>query len=139
MIDAYYLSLEGRLKSDPLTVKTFDTVRFDEGGGRVLDTYLILKAPTMGTFQVTAFSKEVDYSANVPFEVVLQAVGTSASNARRMLSRGVDRLVSFKVSAPDRQPTVMKVEDTSEIDPDESVKPFLYSGYARFSWISRPA
>jgi hypothetical protein len=140
MIDDYFTQLENRLKlGTGLADKTFDTLRLDAEGGLIHANYVVLFTPTMDEFDEVRFTAEVDANAAIPFEVELRVIGTKASTARKLLSAATDQFIGYSVQIEGRQLARLRPLGTTQVQPDVSVKPFLYWASARFAWISRPA
>lgn len=139
MIDDYFTQLDTRLKAGTgLADKTFDTLRLDAEGGLIQANYVVLFSPTMDEFEAERFAQEVDSTAAIPFEVELRVIGTKASTARKMLSAATDQFIGYSVQVEGRQLARLRPLGTTQVQPDVSVKPFLYWASARFAWISRP-
>jgi hypothetical protein len=140
MIDDYFAQLDTRLKlGTGLADKTYDTLRLDAEGGLIQANYVVLFSPTMDEFEAERFAQEVDSTAAIPFEVELRVIGTKVSTARKMLSAATDQFIGYSVQIEGRQASRLRPLGTTQVQPDTSVKPFLYWASARFAWISRPA
>lgn len=139
MIDDYFTQLDTRLKlGTGLADKTFDTLRLDAEGGLIQANYVVLFSPTMDEFSEARFTAEIDANAAIPFEVELRVIGTKVSTARKMLSAATDQFIGYSVQIEGRAPSRLRPLGTTQVQPDTSVKPFLYWASARFGWISRP-
>lgn len=140
MIVAHYAALEARIEAGTgLSDKVFDTVRLDADGGLAYENYVILYSPTQQEIVQSRFAMIADYAGDVPFDCDIRIVGTAASTVRLMLDRVLTQVTGHQLVVSGRQDAKLRVTEVTNVVPDVSVKPFLYTASVSLEWHSRKA